>query len=97
MLLLYISLFVYVYEELRYNFLLCIFTHILPGSSSKLQTKTGDGPSSYPCSSVVQKPGPQGRPATSGSSREQSDDDDLEGETEGTDNMDPADAKRVRR
>ncbi|KAJ4838582.1 hypothetical protein Tsubulata_007077 [Turnera subulata] len=33
----------------------------------------------------------------SGSSREQSEDDENEGETEITDNMDPADAKRVRR
>lgn len=39
----------------------------------------------------------QSRPATSASSREQSDDDDLEGETEITDNMNPADVKRVRR
>ena len=45
----------------------------------------------------MQNSGLQGRPATSGSSREDSDDDDLEGETEMTDNMDPADAKRVRR
>jgi len=45
----------------------------------------------------VQNSGLQGRPATSGSSREQSDDDDFEGETEVTDNMDPADVKRVRR
>ncbi|KAK2637826.1 hypothetical protein Ddye_025621 [Dipteronia dyeriana] len=33
----------------------------------------------------------------SGSSRDQSDDDELDGETATTDNMDPADAKRVRR
>jgi len=62
-----------------------------------VQTKTGGGPSGVPALSVVQNSGLQGRPATSGSSREQSDDDDLEGETEMTDNMDPADAKRVRR
>ncbi|KAF9618649.1 hypothetical protein IFM89_002344 [Coptis chinensis] len=37
------------------------------------------------------------RPTTSASSREQSDDEDLDGETEITDNMDPADVKRVRR
>nr|UYI34514.1 basic leucine-zipper 1 [Diospyros kaki] len=35
--------------------------------------------------------------ATSGSSREQSDDDDAEGEAETTQSTDPADAKRVRR
>ncbi|OMO96333.1 hypothetical protein COLO4_15347 [Corchorus olitorius] len=40
---------------------------------------------------------PQVRPSTSGSSREQSDDDEVEGENETLDNMDPADAKRVRR
>ncbi|XP_043692363.1 light-inducible protein CPRF2-like [Telopea speciosissima] len=39
----------------------------------------------------------QAKPTTSGSSREQSDDDDLEGDTENTDSMDPSDAKRVRR
>lgn len=37
------------------------------------------------------------RPTTSSSSREQSDDEELEGETEMTDNMDPGDVKRVRR
>ncbi|EEF31109.1 light-inducible protein CPRF2 [Ricinus communis] len=37
------------------------------------------------------------KPTTSGSSREQSDDDENEGETELTENMDPTDAKRVRR
>ncbi|KAK8952860.1 Basic leucine zipper 10 [Platanthera guangdongensis] len=38
----------------------------------------------------------QGRAATSGSSREQSDDDDLDGEAETGENMDPSDAKRFR-
>lgn len=37
------------------------------------------------------------RQATSGSSRELSDDEDIEGETAMTENMDPADVKRVRR
>lgn len=38
------------------------------------------------------------RPSTSGSSREQTDDDEeIDGETEIPENMDPADAKRVRR
>ncbi|EEF41391.1 light-inducible protein CPRF2 [Ricinus communis] len=37
------------------------------------------------------------RQATSGSSREDSDDDELEGDTETNDNMDPADEKRARR
>lgn len=35
------------------------------------------------------------RPATSGSSRDQSDDEEIEGET--TESLDPADVKRVRR
>jgi hypothetical protein len=39
----------------------------------------------------------QVRQATSGSSREDSDDDDLEGDMETTDNMDPSDEKRARR
>ncbi|XP_078435529.1 light-inducible protein CPRF2-like [Wolffia australiana] len=37
------------------------------------------------------------RPTTSGSSREQSDDEELEGDTEITENMIPGDVKRVRR
>ncbi|MBA0680884.1 hypothetical protein Goari_012560 [Gossypium aridum] len=37
------------------------------------------------------------RPSTSGSSREMSEDDEVEGENETMENMDPADAKRVRR
>ncbi|XP_073223327.1 light-inducible protein CPRF2-like isoform X2 [Cicer arietinum] len=37
------------------------------------------------------------RPSTSGSSRELSDDDEAEGETDMNDNTDPADVKRVRR
>ncbi|KAF5191705.1 bZIP transcription factor RISBZ2 [Thalictrum thalictroides] len=48
-------------------------------------------------SATQKKSGVQIRPTTSASSREQSDDEDLEGETEITDNMDPADVKRVRR
>ncbi|KAA8544920.1 hypothetical protein F0562_019685 [Nyssa sinensis] len=46
---------------------------------------------------MQKKSGVQVRSTTSGSSREQSDDDELEGETETTQNMDPVDAKRVRR
>lgn len=47
--------------------------------------------------SMQKKPAVASKPTTSGSSREQSDDDDIEGETEITENMDPADVKRVRR
>ena len=43
------------------------------------------------------KSGAQMRPSTSGSSREQSDEDEVEEENETMENMDPADAKRVRR
>lgn len=43
------------------------------------------------------KIGAQVRPSTSGSSREMSEDDEVEGENETMENMDPADAKRVRR
>ncbi|XWS42508.1 hypothetical protein CRYUN_Cryun16bG0020100 [Craigia yunnanensis] len=39
----------------------------------------------------------QMRPSTSGSSREQSEDDEVEGENETMENMDPSDSKRVRR
>ncbi|XP_058086769.1 light-inducible protein CPRF2-like isoform X2 [Magnolia sinica] len=64
----------------------------------RMQDKLVGGPIGIPSlpvmpnNSVVQV-----RPATSGSSREQSDDDDLEVDMEATDNMDPTDAKRVRR
>ncbi|XWS31500.1 hypothetical protein CRYUN_Cryun23aG0081500 [Craigia yunnanensis] len=68
--------------------------------SSKAQ---GQGePDAAPCgvsavSTAQKKPGMQVRQTTSGSSREDSDDDELEGDTETIDNMDPADAKRARR
>ncbi|XP_073115945.1 bZIP transcription factor RISBZ2 isoform X2 [Elaeis guineensis] len=57
----------------------------------------GSGPTGGEAPPVMQNLGVQGRPATSGSSREQSDDEEFEGEAETTENMDPADAKRVRR
>lgn len=46
---------------------------------------------------MQKKSGVPARPTTSGSSREQSDDEEVEGENEITENMDPTDAKRVRR
>ncbi|RZC92723.1 hypothetical protein C5167_011804 [Papaver somniferum] len=66
---------------------------------SSVQNKAvGGGPVGIPAFPAVQKiSGVPVRPTTSGSSREQSDDDDLEGETEMTDNMDSTDVKRVRR
>ncbi|XVF21680.1 hypothetical protein REPUB_Repub12eG0111000 [Reevesia pubescens] len=48
-------------------------------------------------STTQKKSGIQVRQTTSGSSREDSDDDELEGDTETTDNMVPTDAKRARR
>ncbi|GMI76108.1 Arabidopsis thaliana basic leucine zipper 10 [Hibiscus trionum] len=48
-------------------------------------------------STTRKKSGTQVRQTTSGSSREDSDDGELEGDTETTENMDPADAKRARR
>ncbi|XP_012476676.1 light-inducible protein CPRF2 [Gossypium raimondii] len=60
--------------------------------------KNGNALSGFP--SVVngqKKIGAQVRPSTSGSSREMSEDDEVEGENETMENMDPADAKRVRR
>ncbi|WRX10382.1 Basic-leucine zipper domain - like 7 [Theobroma cacao] len=68
--------------------------------SSKAQ---GQGePDDAPCGTQAvlttqRKSGVQARQTTSGSSREDSDDDELEGDTETTENMDPADAKRARR
>ncbi|XP_043712499.1 light-inducible protein CPRF2-like [Telopea speciosissima] len=62
------------------------------------QDKVVRGPVGIPAlPAMPKKSGVQAKPTTSGSSREQSDDDELEGETEITENMDPADAKRVRR
>ncbi|XP_010274217.1 PREDICTED: light-inducible protein CPRF2 isoform X2 [Nelumbo nucifera] len=63
----------------------------------KAQDKAG-GPAGISVSPAMQKKSSaQTMPTTSGSSREQSDDDEIEGETEITENMDPADVKRVRR
>ncbi|XP_076911989.1 light-inducible protein CPRF2-like [Bidens hawaiensis] len=60
--------------------------------------KDGGGPVGIPSLPVVQKKAAiPVKSATSGSSRELSDDDELEGDTETTQNMDPTDAKRVRR
>ncbi|XP_027365545.1 light-inducible protein CPRF2-like isoform X2 [Abrus precatorius] len=65
---------------------------------SKLQDKDTKVPVGIPSLPTLQKkPAVAIRPSTSGSSREQSDDEDAEGETSMNDNLDPADAKRVRR
>ncbi|KAA3468914.1 basic leucine zipper 25-like isoform X2 [Gossypium australe] len=65
--------------------------------SSKTQEQ-GEPDAGISAVSTTQKnSGTQMRQATSGSSREDSDDGELEGDTETTENMDPADAKRARR
>lgn len=70
-----------------------------PHEISKSHDKDGWGvPLGIPSLSATQKKtGIPVRSTTSGSSREQSDDDEAEGETATTENEDPADAKRVRR
>ncbi|PIN08622.1 hypothetical protein CDL12_18801 [Handroanthus impetiginosus] len=66
--------------------------------SSTVQNKDSGLPVGLPpIPSVTRKSGAQVKSTTSGSSGEQSDDDEAEGETETTQSMDPADAKRMRR
>ncbi|KAK1314580.1 Light-inducible protein CPRF2 [Acorus calamus] len=65
---------------------------------SSMPDKAGSGPIAIPSLPVTEKnPGVQIRPTTSESSRELSDDDEIEGDMELTENMGPADAKRMRR
>ncbi|KAG6783858.1 hypothetical protein POTOM_009536 [Populus tomentosa] len=62
------------------------------------QRKSDGGSLGIPALPITQrKQEVQARQTTSGSSREDSDDDDLEGDTGTNENMDPADVKRVRR
>ncbi|PIN26585.1 hypothetical protein CDL12_00652 [Handroanthus impetiginosus] len=67
--------------------------------SSKLQEKdTTGGPVGVPpLPAITKKFGAQVKSTTSGSSGEQSDDDEAEGENEATQTLDPTDAKRMRR
>ncbi|KAL0285386.1 UNVERIFIED_CONTAM: Light-inducible protein CP [Sesamum angustifolium] len=66
--------------------------------SFKIQDKDAGGPVSVPLlPAIPRRSVAQVRSTTSGSSAEQSDDEEAEGETETTQNMDPADAKRMRR
>lgn len=69
------------------------------GFDPKGASKDGGGPIGIPSLPAVQKKSAAipVKSATSGSSRELSDDDELDGDTETTQNMDPTDAKRVRR
>ncbi|KAF7817835.1 Light-inducible protein CPRF2 [Senna tora] len=65
---------------------------------SNIHDKVAKGPVGIPSLPANQKkPVVTTRPTTSGSSRELSDDEEAEGEIDMTENMDPADAKRVRR
>ncbi|KAG5087194.1 hypothetical protein JHK82_054591 [Glycine max] len=65
---------------------------------SKLQNKDVKAQIGIPSSSSMQnKPAVAMRPSISGSSGEQSDDEEVEGEINMTENMTPVDAKRVRR
>ncbi|KAK7269205.1 hypothetical protein RIF29_21923 [Crotalaria pallida] len=67
---------------------------------SKLQDKDAKAPVAIPSIPAMQKKPAVAvavRPSTSGSSRDLSDDEEAEGETDMNDNMDPADVKRVRR
>lgn len=64
----------------------------------KVQDKDSGDPLGIPALPVLQKKSAlQGRSTTSGSSREESDEDEVEGDIETSQNMDPADAKRMRR
>lgn len=65
---------------------------------SRSQDKDADGMHGIPSiSATLKKTEVPVRSITSGSSREQSEDEEADGETATTENMDPADAKRVRR
>ncbi|KAH9687868.1 bZIP transcription factor RISBZ2 [Citrus sinensis] len=65
---------------------------------SRSQNKDANGLHGIPSiSTTLKKPLVPVRSATSGSSRDLSEDDEAEGETATTENMDPVDAKRVRR
>ncbi|XP_042066608.1 light-inducible protein CPRF2-like [Salvia splendens] len=74
-------------------------SHVTHKDSVKLQDKDGGGgPVGIPpLPAISKKYGVQVKSTTSGSSGEQSDDDEAEGENESTQNMDPTDAKRMRR
>ncbi|XP_057763683.1 light-inducible protein CPRF2-like [Salvia miltiorrhiza] len=73
-------------------------SHVAHKDSIKLQDKDAGGPVGVPpLPAIAKKYGVQVKSTTSGSSGEQSDDDEAEGENESTQNMDPTDAKRMRR
>lgn len=62
------------------------------------QTETDSGPLAIlALPPIFKKTGLQAKQATSGSSKEDSEDDELEGDMEIIENMDPTDLKRARR
>lgn len=79
---------------------ICIYAGSVPSGNDPpiLQDKDAKVPPAIPSIPPVQKKTIVAiRPSTSGSSREQSDDDEAEGETYMIDSTDPTDVKRVRR
>lgn len=76
-----------------------IITYVGAGSdSSRSQEKDSNGPLGSPSLPAIQKKsGVPVRSTTSGSSRELSDDEEVEGENELIQSTNPADVKRVRR
>lgn len=88
-------------EPLLTFFSFSFFNYHLVGAgndSSKGQDKVASGPLGFSSLPVMPRKsgGAQVKSITSGSSGEQSDD-EGDGETETTQNMDPVDAKRIRR
>ncbi|KAF9686902.1 hypothetical protein SADUNF_Sadunf02G0038100 [Salix dunnii] len=69
----------------------------IPALPNTQRKSDGGSPGIPALPTTMRKQEVQARQTTSGSSREDSDDDDLEGDTGTNENMDPADAKRVRR
>lgn len=88
---------VVLFSFIQWHFLLLATVdpgHVFPITQDKVE----GGSLGVPASATSQnKSGAQVITTTSGSSRELSDDDELEGETDTTGNMDPADDKRARR
>lgn len=76
-----------------------IITYVGAGyDSSRSREKDSNGAlGSTSLPAIQKKSGVPGRSTTSGSSRELSDDEEVEGENELTQSTDPADVKRVRR
>ncbi|KAJ6337022.1 hypothetical protein OIU76_006814 [Salix suchowensis] len=69
----------------------------IPALPTTQRKSDGGSPGIPALPTTLRKQEVQARQTTSGSSREDSDDDDLEGDTGTNENMDPADVKRVRR